>query len=213
MENKMKKKATNLQVVEIDHQKFAVELLNGNMNINLTQMAKPFGSSKKPAHWLRTDESKSYLRLLSVVRKCDTADLLRVKQGGQNQGTWCTDYRIAMRFAQWLDPRFALMVDELLMNLYRGDSVLAKAFNGVEPAIHQGKAWYNYLDVLQSLGYSRRSGSVNVRRQQFPQHFTKLFGRNFVTIEFCQFLKNRRDAFQLVFDFANNNKVLGGAQS
>ena len=35
--------------------------------------------------------------------KIDTADLVIVIQGGtpEEQGTWCTDYRIAMRFAQW----------------------------------------------------------------------------------------------------------------
>lgn len=40
--------------------------------------------------------------------KIDTADLLIVKQGGtpEEQGTWCADYRIAMRFAQWLDIVF-----------------------------------------------------------------------------------------------------------
>ena len=212
MEKINEKQVMNLQVVEIDHQKFAVELQNGNVNVNLTQMAKPFGRSKQPVQWLRSEESKSYLETLSVLRKCSTADLLKVKQGGQNQGTWCTDYRIAMRFAQWLDPRFALMVDELLVNLLRGDSILVKPFNGVEPTIHQGKSWYNYLDVLVSLGYSRNSGSVAVRKKLFPQHFTKLFGRNFITTEFCNFLKLRKDAVQLQLNFINENKALGGLQ-
>ncbi len=210
MEKMNEKKAMNLQLVEIDHQKFAVELQNGNMSINLTQMAKPFGAKKNPGQWLRTDESKSYIELLSVMQKCTTADLLKVKQGGQNQGTWCTDYRIAMRFAQWLDPRFALMVDEMLVNLLRGDALLVKPFNGVEPAIFEGKAWYNYLDVLESLGYSRRSGSVAVRKRLFPKHFAKLFGRNFVSFDFCQFLRQRRDAYQLTFDFISENKAIGG---
>ena len=210
MEKNNEKKATNLQLVEIDHQKFAVELLNGNVNVNLTQMAKPFGSSKKPDNWLRSEESKSYLNAISVSQKRELNDLVKVKNGGTNRGTWVTDYRIAMRFAQWLSPEFSIAVDGLLVDLMRGDSVVAKPFNGVEPAISQGKAWYNYLDVLQSLGYSRQSGSVTVRKRLFPQHFTLLFGRNFVTFEFCQFLKQRKDAYQLTLDFINNNKALGG---
>ena len=207
---KNEKKATNLQLVEIDHQKFAVELLNGNMSINLTQMAKPFGRSKRPDNWLRLDESKDYLNVLSVSQKRATADLLQVKQGGKNQGTWCTDYRIAMRFAQWLSPEFSIMVDEMLVNLLRGDALLVKPFNGVYPTIHDDRAWFNYLDVLQSLGYSRGSGQVSARKRQFSQHFIKLFGRNFVTPEFCQFLKNRRAVQQLTLDFINENKALGG---
>lgn len=210
MEKNNEKQVTNLQVVEIDHQKFAVELLNGNVNVNLTQMAKPFGSSKKPDNWLRLDESKSYLNVLSVSQKRDTVDLVKVKQGGQNQGTWCTDYRIAMRFAQWLSPEFSIYVDELLVNLLKGDSVLAKPFNGVEPAISKGKPMYNYLDVLESLGKSRKSGSVAARKRLFPQHFTKLFGRNFITPEFCNFLKTQSDNHQLKIDFIFNNKAIGG---
>src|SRR3989339_738843 len=110
---KNESKATSLRMVEIDHQKFAVESFDGNVSVNLTQMAKPFGRSKQPVQWLRSDESKTYLEMLSVLRKCSTADLMQIKQGGKKQGTWCSDYRIAVRFAQWLDPMFALQVDQL----------------------------------------------------------------------------------------------------
>ncbi|HAQ21127.1 MAG TPA: hypothetical protein DCR40_18120 [Prolixibacteraceae bacterium] len=210
MEKRNEKQATNLQVVELNHQKFAVELQNGNMSINLTQMSQPFGRSKRPLNWLITQESKDYLNALSVAKKIATAELVKVKQGGQNQGTWVTDYRIAMRFAQWLSPEFSIAVDEILVNLLRGDALLVKPFNGVEPTIHQGKSWYNYLDVLVSLGYSRNSGSVAVRKRLFPQHFAKLFGRNFITPVFCNFLKSKKDAVQLVLDFTANHKVIGG---
>ena len=106
-----------LQMVEIDHSKFAVEVKNGNVSVNLTKMAKSFG--KKPIFWLRTQEAQDYLNELSVVQKCTTTDLLTVKQGGgyEEQGTWANDYRIAMRFAQWLSPKFSIAVDGLLVNL------------------------------------------------------------------------------------------------
>lgn len=207
---KNNEKHLTMQMVEIDHSKFAVEILSGNASVNLTQMAKPFGRSKKVDNWLKTQESKDYLNVLSVSLKIDTVDLVKVKRGGQNQGTWCNDYRIAMRFAQWLSPEFSIMVDEMLVNLLRGDSVLAKPFNGVEPAIHQGKPWYNYRDVLVTLGYSRSSGSVSARKAAFPQHFAKLFGRNFISLAFCQFLQQRREAIQLTLNFIAGNKALGG---
>lgn len=200
---KMNEKHVNMQMVEIDHSKFAVEIISGNASVNLTQMAKPFGSSKKPDNWLRSDEAKEYLNVLSVSQKRDTVDLLKVKRGGQNQGTWCNDYRIAMRFAQWLSPQFSIMVDELLVNLLRGNSVLSEPFNGIEPAIYQGKAWYNYLDVLQSLGYSRKSGSVAQRKAKSSRHFCKIYGRNFVTIGYCNFLKSTIEYRQLTLQFYN----------
>ena len=33
------------------------------------------------------------------------------------QGTWCRDYRIALRFAQWLSPEFSIKVDEAILGL------------------------------------------------------------------------------------------------
>lgn len=48
MINSNESKAMSLQMVEIDHQQFAVELMSDNVNVNLTQMAKPFGSSNGP---------------------------------------------------------------------------------------------------------------------------------------------------------------------
>ena len=48
--------------------------------------------------------------------------LIVTKQGGNvaeiEQGTWATDYRIAMRFAQWLSPEFSLKVTVIFFNFY-----------------------------------------------------------------------------------------------
>lgn len=194
-------KAMSLQMVEIDHQKFAVELMSDNVKVNLTQMSKPFGSSKRPQLWLRTNEAQSYLNVVTDALKCASADLVQVKKGGRDQGTWVTDYRVAIRYAQWLDPMFAFQVDKMLVDLMRGDSALYKPFNGINPIIIEGKAYYYQVAVLKSLGFSTRSGMVSKRKRKFPQHFVKVYGRNFVTIEFCNYLKNRKAIVQLDIDF------------
>lgn len=191
-----------LQMVEIDHQRFAVELLNGNVNVNLTQMAKPFGSSKQPSHWLRTDESKSYIETLSVMQKCGTDDLLKVKQGGQNQGTWCADYRIAMRFAQWLSPEFSIMVDELLVKLLTGQAVVLEPRHGVMPVYVNNEKIYAYRDALASFG-RKRNGNVSRRKNKHPEHFRTVFGRNFITEKYLDLMAgyyNWKNA-QLVLEF------------
>lgn len=110
----------NLQMVEVDHNRFAVEVKDGNVSVNLTKMAKPFG--KRPETWLKTEETQDYLAALAVTLKSVTADLTRVIRGGtpDAQGTWAFDYRIAMRFAQWLSPEFSIAVDELLVKLLTG---------------------------------------------------------------------------------------------
>lgn len=119
----MKKQNLNgggsLELVKVNGWRFAAEVLEGNARINLTQMAKPFGESCKPSKWLRTEEAQRYLKAIAVGQKCPTADLLEVKQGGDplEQGTWCRDYRIALRFAQWLSPEFSIKVDEAILGL------------------------------------------------------------------------------------------------
>lgn len=213
--SKENEKHANMQMVEIDHNKFAVQLQNDNVSINLTQLSKPFGKSKRPVDWLKTDEACQYIDKLSEVNKCTSEDLIIVKKGGVpgNQGTWCTDYLIAMRFAQWLSPEFSIMVDKMLVKLLRGDAVLLEPFKGISPIIHNGKAWYNYLEVLIAFGYSHSSGTVSKRKTRFPQHFAKLYGRNFISLSFCQYLQRRSEIRQLELNFIEENKALEGGQS
>ncbi|MDP2723186.1 MAG: KilA-N domain-containing protein [Bacteroidales bacterium] len=209
---KNESKATSLRMVEIDHQKFAVELIGDNVMCNLTQMAKPYGKSKRPESWLKTDEVCQYIDILSDAKNIASDKLVIVKKGGipGNQGTWCTDYRLAMRFAQWLDPWFAIQVDQLLVDLMRGELALYKPFNGINPIMVEGKPYYNQVAVLKSLGFSTRSGMVSMRKRMFPQHFIKLYGRNFVTPAFCEYLKNRKSIVQLTIDFATASQLKGG---
>lgn len=113
-------KALRLEMVEVNQSRFAAEILSGNASINLTQMAKPFG--KRVRDWLRIDEARRYMDAIAVAQKCASADLVEVRKGGspENQGTWCKDYRIALRFAQWLSPEFSIMVDEAILRLLSG---------------------------------------------------------------------------------------------
>ena len=111
--------AGSLELVKVNGSRFAAEVLNGNARINLTQMSQPFGRSCRPGNWLKTDEAQRYLHAISVATKIATADLLEVRRGGDQleQGTWCRDYRIALRFAQWLSPEFSIKVDEAILGL------------------------------------------------------------------------------------------------
>jgi hypothetical protein len=53
-----------IRIFNIDHNDFAAEVANGNVSVNLTQMAKPFGKSKQPFEWLRTREAREYITAL-----------------------------------------------------------------------------------------------------------------------------------------------------
>lgn len=196
-----KNEHNKIQLVEIDHEhRFAAELMRGNANVNLSQMARPFG--KKVKDWLRTEESKCYIEAISVGRKCLTADLVEVRQGGtpDKQGTWCNDYRIALRFAQWLSPKFSIMVDEAILKLLTGSAVMAEPINGIEPMMSGGKAWYNYRDAIESMG-RKRTNSASKRKSRYPLHFMKRYGRNFISAEYFNHLKSISQWQQLTLNF------------
>lgn len=128
MSNVFEKQANGLIMVTTDQSVFPVEVKDGNVAVNLTAMAKPFGENKKPSKWLRCQEAQEYLRILSVGLKSPLADLVKVKNGGipGENGTWCYDYRIALRFAQWLSPKFSLMVDDIILNLLMGKTEIVQ---------------------------------------------------------------------------------------
>lgn len=87
-----------------------------NVMVNATQMAKNFGKTTKD--WLRTEQSSEYIETLSVMRKCLTADLVEVRQGGnpQMQGTWMHQ-DVALEFARWLSPAFAIWTNDRIKEL------------------------------------------------------------------------------------------------
>lgn len=203
--NESRARAKNeLQIAVINDARFAYEERNGNMSFNLTMMAKPFG--KRPADWLKSQPTIEYLSKLSVMSRIVTADLLEVRQGGipERQGTWANDYRIAIRFAQWLDVGFAIAVDELVFKYFTKQIHVARADakHGVSPIIHEGRPLYPYTDIVRALGGSTRS-SASRRKAKYPNHFVILFGRNFITPQYVDLLAgyyNYRNA-QLALNF------------
>lgn len=87
-----------------------------NLMVNATQMAKPF--NKSPKDFLKTEQSKRFIEALSEVKKILSSDLVKVTYGN-NGGTWMHE-DVALEFARWLSPAFAIWcndrIKELLMN-------------------------------------------------------------------------------------------------
>jgi hypothetical protein len=86
-----------------------------------------------------------------------------------------------MRFAQWLSPKFAIKVDELIIKLLTGEVCLLNPADiaGVLPklvyfnGIYIQGFFYPYVELLQACGCSTRSGSVRQRTRKNPQEFIK----------------------------------------
>ena len=94
----------------------SVSFFNGkNVMVNATEMAKVFG--KRPAKWLELPSTKEFLSALVDVRKSDIA-LIQTDKGGINGGggTWMHE-DVALEFARWLSPAFAIWCNDRIKEL------------------------------------------------------------------------------------------------
>ena len=91
--------------------------------LNATAIAKQYG--KRVGDYLRNDRTQEYIEALaenlSRTRKItlNKKQLVAVKNGGTNNGTWLHP-KLAIDFARWLDPKFAVWCDEQIEQLLSG---------------------------------------------------------------------------------------------
>lgn len=112
------------RIVPFDFQGQAVRF-NTDGWINATEAAARFG--KRPIDWLRLDETRDYLEAMASALGLEGKvsqnhfGLSRTSRGGKAPGTWLHP-KLAVRFAQWLDTRFAIWCDLQIDSLLRGES-------------------------------------------------------------------------------------------
>ncbi len=96
-----------------------ISFANGkNVMVNATEMAKTFG--KYPKGFLVNKQTKEFLSSLSAVRGISLTELVKVVQGGdpQMQGTWMHE-DVALEFARWLSPAFAIWCNDRIKELLK----------------------------------------------------------------------------------------------
>ncbi|HGJ8642890.1 TPA: KilA-N domain-containing protein [Neisseria gonorrhoeae] len=100
--------------------------------LNATAIASHFG--KLPKDYLKSEQTQQYISALaenlSVRRKILTEanQIVIVKRGGSEQGTWLHP-KLAIHFARWLNPKFAVWCDEQIETLLNGN-----VSDGIKPA-------------------------------------------------------------------------------
>lgn len=122
-----------------------------NVMVNATQMAKPF--SKQPIDWLKTNQSKEYIETFSKLKIISLADLVQVIKGGNNSGTWMHE-DVALEFARWLSPAFAIWCNDRIKELLKtgvttvsnDDEAIAYAMQVLNRRLEQAKAEKKQLE-------------------------------------------------------------------
>jgi len=102
------------KVFAYDGQNVTFEKKGGIVMVNATEMAKPF--KKVAKDWLRTKQTNEFIHSLSVVRHISPTELVVKSQGGTVQGTWMHE-DVAIEFARWLAPEFAIWCNDRIKEL------------------------------------------------------------------------------------------------
>lgn len=127
--------------------------------LNATAIAKQYG--KRVGDYLRNDRTQEYIEALaenlSRTRKItlNKKQLVAVKNGGTNNGTWLHP-KLAIDFARWLDPKFAVWCDEQIEQLLSGSQPkLAKTTVADRTPLHQAvSALVGKCNIDYSSAYS-----------------------------------------------------------
>lgn len=84
---------------------------NGDVMINATEMARPFG--KRAGEWLRLPSTTNFLAVLEAMGKSHRSNLVVTENG---IGTWMHE-DAALEFARWLSPMFAIWCNDRIKEL------------------------------------------------------------------------------------------------
>ena len=137
--------------------------------INATEMAKPFGKLAKD--WLSNKSTKEFLSTLSAVRTIPLTDLVEIKQGGNGeQGTWMHE-DVAMEFARWLSPAFAIWCNDRIKEL------LQYGMTATQPTLEQ---MINNPDLVISLATQLKSEREEKQRMVCENQLLKEQNKNII---------------------------------
>ena len=172
--------------------------VNGKVMVNATEMAKPFGDLKRPTYWLKNQSTIEFLDELSVVRNLTTVDLIQVKQGGYAQGTWMHE-DVALEFARWLSPKFAIWCNDRIKELVKGRSAIVQFTATMEERISRLEKRFD--DSAQRLElYERQKTDKDMElvivNFQLPRYLRKELN------VYCQL--NHTSVRQIMVDYLNN---------
>lgn len=154
------------KVIKFEYKDSKVSFVHedGSIMINATEMAKPFG--KKVNDWTRLQSSKDFLGEYSKESgypitienaNCETgipaSHLIVVNKGNTSkysQGTWMHK-DIALEFARWLSPMFAIWCNKKIMELLeKGETKLDIPSYQIQDDIERAKAWIKEREELRA---------------------------------------------------------------
>lgn len=154
--------------------------------INATEVAKHFG--KRPEGWLKTEEAQRYIDAVSQVEDIRLENLIKIQHGGKHRGTWIHS-SLAIGFARYLDPYFAVKCDQAIKRLIRGEQQRKderlKARTGYAPltlaiqSSHEEPKFYHFVNEANLI--NRIVLGMDAKEFKAENHVDKV--RDVLTVE------------------------------
>lgn len=157
----------NNQIVKHYHGNPITFLNKDSLMVNATEMAKAFG--KQAIDWLKTQSSKEFIDAYSKLKNVGSADLVRVTRGGNMPGTWMHE-DIALEFARWLSPKFAIWcndkIKELMLKGYTCIDSLSVPSYQISDPIKRAEKWIEEEKQRQQLAIENKTKQKKIEEQQ-----------------------------------------------
>ena len=140
-----------------------------NVMVNATEMAKPFG--KLVGDWLRLKATTEFTEALSADMHIPISALIQVVKGGNSeQGTWLHE-DVALEFARWLSPSFAIWCNKRIKEL------LQYGMTAMQPTLEQ---MINNPDLVISLATQLKSEREEKQRMVCENQTLKEQNKNII---------------------------------
>ncbi len=145
-----KRTSTHETSITLTYEGSNITFLRGDdVMVNATQMAKTFG--KKPVEWLRLPSTSQFIDALLAVRKSHRSVFIKTING---VGTW-VHQDVALEFARWLSPDFAIWTNDRIKELLtqgvttvsNDDDVIANAMIILQKRLDASK---QQMQILES---------------------------------------------------------------
>lgn len=186
---------------------------NGIVYVNLTEVAKAF-PNKNLTQIINSQEIKDYCESLSKLQNYSLADLLIVKRGGNDNGTWAHQ-KVALRVAQKLSSEFAVKVDTWIEELLTTGHTQLKPLTQGQMLVQMAQAYELQERMILEQQAKQRLMETKIHKLECVTDvnygfmavlgYAKLHGINI----------NRKEAAKIgkaVSSYCRNNKIEYGSQ-
>lgn len=153
--------------------------------ICLTDLWKESGSpkSKEIKRWLESEPVNRFINTVSVLLKVGISDVIKIKRG-KNGGTW-GHKQIALEYAQYLDPKLAVMVNSVFFERIEEEKNPEKIFDrGIKTYQKKGKSleWIDarFKGIVARNSFTQTLSAHNVKQDGYKNctnaTYSNLFG-------------------------------------